>query len=75
MKIVQFVEAFGGGVYTYVKDLCNFLASETSSKYEIHLIYSPNRVEFDQELFSQEIHPSVILHRLDMDREIVVERC
>jgi glycosyltransferase involved in cell wall biosynthesis len=75
MKIVQFVEAFGGGVYTYVKDLCNFLASaNTSSKYEIHLIYSPNRIEFDQELFNQEIHPSIILHRLDMEREIDLKK-
>jgi glycosyltransferase involved in cell wall biosynthesis len=75
MKIVQFVEAFGGGVYTYVKDLCNFLASaEGSSKHEIHLIYSPNRVEFDQELFNQEIDPSIILHQLDMDREIDLKK-
>lgn len=71
MKVVQFVEAFGGGVYTYVKDLCNFLAlSESDSSFEVHLIYSPNRVEFDQEIFEQEIHPSIILHRLDMGREI-----
>ena len=71
MKIVQFVEAFGGGVYTYVKDLCNFLTSvDNSESFEIHLIYSPNRVEFDQDMFDQEIHPSIILHKLDMQREI-----
>ncbi|WP_027385118.1 glycosyltransferase [Epilithonimonas caeni] len=70
-KIVHFVEAFGGGVYTYVKDLCNFLAlAETPLPLEIHLLYSPNRVEFDQQLFNQEIHSSVILHKLDMQREI-----
>lgn len=71
MKIVQFVEAFGGGVYTYVKDLCNFLAlAETDHPFEIHLIYSPNRIEFDPEMFGQDIHPSIILHQLDMGREI-----
>ncbi|WP_345766370.1 glycosyltransferase [Chryseobacterium endophyticum] len=71
MRIVQFVEAFGGGVYTYVKDLCNFLAlAEPDSSFEVHLIYSPNRIEFDQEIFEQEIHPSIILHKLDMGREI-----
>ncbi len=71
IKIVQFVEAFGGGVYTYVKDLCNFLAlAENALDFEIHLIYSPNRVEFDQEIFDREIHPSIILHKLDMRREI-----
>lgn len=71
MRIVQFVEAFGGGVYTYVKDLCNFLAlAEPSLSLEIHLIYSSNRIEFDQEIFSQEIHKSIILHKLNMGREI-----
>lgn len=71
MKIVQFVEAFGGGVYTYVKDLCNFLAeADPDSSFEVHLIYSPNRIEFDHDIFKQEIHPSVILHKLDMGREI-----
>ena len=71
IKIVQFVEAFGGGVYTYVKDLCNFLASvENSLEFQVHLIYSPNRVEFDRDMFDKEIHPYIILHELDMRREI-----
>lgn len=71
IKIVQFVEAFGGGVYTYVKDLCNFLAlADSALDFEVHLIYSPNRVEFDREMFDKDIHPSVILHEMDMGREI-----
>lgn len=71
IKIVQFVEAFGGGVYTYVKDLCNFLALfDKADSFQIHLIYSPNRPEFDKEMFDKEIHPSIILHELDMRREI-----
>lgn len=71
MKVVQFVEAFGGGVYTYVKDLCNFIVSNAqNSNIEVHLIYSPNRVELDKELFLKEIDPRVVLHELDMGREI-----
>ncbi len=71
IKIVQFVEAFGGGVYTYVKDLCNFIALHPeTSHYKIHLIYSSNRVEFDEEIFQKEIHPNVVLHLLEMNRKI-----
>lgn len=75
MKIVQFVEAFGGGVYTYVKDLSNFLATnQTVLKCEIHLIYSPNRGELDKELFHKEIHPDIFLHELDMQRQINLKK-
>lgn len=72
MKIVQFVEAFGGGVYTYVKDLCNFIAENTDDK--IYLIYSPNRVQFKKELFLSEINPKVILIELDIEKEITIKK-
>ncbi|ASK30357.1 glycosyl transferase family 1 [Chryseobacterium sp. T16E-39] len=75
IKIVQFVEAFGGGVYTYVKDLSNFLATHQSDmNCDIHLIYSPNRVELDKELFDKEIHPDIYLHELDMQRPINLKK-
>jgi len=75
IKIVQFVEAFGGGVYTYVKDLSNFLATHQSDiNCEIHLIYSPNRVELDKELFHKEIHPDVFLYEIDMQRSINLKK-
>lgn len=71
IKIVQFVEAFGGGVYTYVKDLSNFLAlNQSQLACEIHLIYSPNRVELDKEIFHKEIHPDIFLHELTMQRSV-----
>lgn len=73
-KIVHFVEAFGGGVYTYVKDLCNFLVQNSTINCEVHLIYSPNRIEFDDEIFRNEIDSKVILHKLDMQREIVLKK-
>ncbi|WP_294304075.1 glycosyltransferase [uncultured Chryseobacterium sp.] len=73
IKIVQFVEAFGGGVYTYVKDLSNFLATNLSDIcFEVHLVYSPNRTEFDKELFHKEIHPDIFLYELDMQRSVNV---
>lgn len=75
IKIVQFVEAFGGGVYTYVKDLSNFLATHQSDiNCEIHLIYSPNRVELDKELFHKEIHTNVFLYEIDMQRSINLKK-
>jgi len=71
IKIVQFVEAFGGGVYTYVKDLSNFLVTNQSDIcFEVHLIYSPNRTELDKELFRKEIQPDIFLYELDMQRSI-----
>lgn len=71
VKIVQFVEAFGGGVYTYVKDLSNFLAiHQHIMPCEIHLIYSPNRIELDKDLFHKEIHPGIHLHEIHMQRDI-----
>lgn len=73
--IVQFVEAFGGGVYTYVKDLSNFLITHQSEiNCEVHLIYSPNRVELDKELFLKEIHPDIFLYELDMQRQISLKK-
>lgn len=71
MKIVQFVEAFGGGVYTYVKDLCNFLIeNNTSNDLEVYLIYSPNRDEFNKSLFLKEINPKVKLIEFNMVRDV-----
>lgn len=71
MKIVQFVEAFGGGVYTYVKDLCNFIIeNDTTNSLEVYLIYSPNRDEFNKNLFLEEINPKVKLHEIEMVRDI-----
>ena len=71
MKIVQFVEAFGAGVYTYVKNLCNFLIeSDASKRIEVYLIYSPNREEFNRKVFEKEIDPSVKLIEVSMHREI-----
>lgn len=71
MKIVQFVEAFGGGVYTYVKDLSNFLIETNESEnLEVYIIYSPNRDEFNKELFLKEINPKIKLIEISMVREI-----
>lgn len=70
MKIVQFVEAFGAGVYTYVKDLCNYIVENHSENTEVYLIYSPNRNEFNHHIFQQEIHPNIKLIEIKMNREI-----
>lgn len=71
MKIVQFVEAFGGGVYTYVKDLCNYLIENAKDNdLEVYLVYSPNRDEFNKDLFLKEINPKVKLIEISMTREI-----
>lgn len=74
MVVVQFVEAFGGGVYTYVKDLCNFIVNNKDyNNIELHLIYSGDRVEFDNDLFLKDIDSRVILHEIKMKREIDIQ--
>lgn len=70
MKIVQFVEAFGAGVYTYVKDLCNYIVENYPKDTEVYLIYSPNRDEFDHHIFYKEINSKVNLIEIKMNREI-----
>lgn len=72
MKIVHFVEAYGGGVYTYVTDLIIFLNnhSEIFDRDDIHLVYSDKRVEFDVERFKNEIPNNVNLHLIPMKRSI-----
>lgn len=65
------MEAFGGGVYTYVKDLCNFLVeNDVTESLQVHLIYSPNREEFNKDLFIKEINPKIKLYEIDMIRNI-----
>lgn len=46
IKVVHIVEALGGGVYTYFKDLTNFFGTpEIQNQIETIVIYSSNRKE------------------------------
>ncbi|MBF4472809.1 glycosyltransferase [Flavobacterium sp. HJJ] len=71
MKVVHIIEALGGGVYTYFKDLSDYFGEDQIRK-EISttIIYSGNRKEIDTEKIGSEFSKGVSLIRVDMFREI-----
>lgn len=71
LNIVHIVEALGGGVYTYFKDLTKFFGDEEIKK-NIHttVIYSSKRKEIIPENITKEFSDQVELIELDMVREL-----
>jgi len=68
MKIVHIVESFGGGVYTYFKDLANFFAQQ--KQVETYIIYSNNRNEVSEEKIYNDFPENIKLISVDMEREL-----
>lgn len=68
MKIVHIVESFGGGVYTYFKDLANFFAQQ--KQVETYIIYSNNRKEVSEEKIYNDFPKNIKLISVDMEREL-----
>lgn len=64
MKIIHIVEGFGGGVYSFLVDLCNSLSKDN----EVILVY--NRREQTPEKFMEDFNPKVKFINLPMRREI-----
>jgi glycosyltransferase involved in cell wall biosynthesis len=62
MKIVHVVEAFGGGVYSFLVDLCNELVNE----YEVVLIYSQR--EQTPKNFKDDFDKKIKFIKVDMCR-------
>lgn len=63
MKIIHIVESFGGGVYSFLVDLCN----NTCSEYEISVYYSIRKETPDN--FRKDFNSSINLINIDMCRE------
>lgn len=71
MKVVHIIEALGGGVYTYFKDLSDYFGEDQIRKnISTTIIYSGNRKEIDPEKIGSEFSEGVSLIRVDMIREI-----
>ena len=68
LKIVHVVEALGGGVYTYFKNLTQVLCE--APDLEVTVIYSGNRDEINNDQVASDFHPKTRLICISMHREI-----
>jgi glycosyltransferase involved in cell wall biosynthesis len=70
LKVVHVIEALGGGVYTYFKDLSYYFGDDEIAKdLSTTIIYSGNRKEIDPEKIESEFSKGVSLIKIDMVRE------
>lgn len=63
-KVMHIVEGFGGGVYSFLLDLCN----KSIEKYDITLVYSKRPQT--PENFKKDFDPKINFIELDMNRSI-----
>ncbi|MGG5506657.1 MULTISPECIES: glycosyltransferase [unclassified Myroides] len=68
MRIIHIVESFGGGVYSYFKDLAVFFSQYPDI--ETYIIYSNKRKEITQDQIDQDFSPSIRLIPIEMEREL-----
>ncbi|MCD0469426.1 glycosyltransferase [Flavobacterium sp. JAS] len=70
MKVVHIIEALGGGVYTYFRDLSTFFGDDEINKNtETTILYSGNRKEIDPQKIKSEFSNGVNLVQVNMVRE------
>jgi glycosyltransferase involved in cell wall biosynthesis len=70
LKVVHIIEALGGGVYTYFRDLSTFFGDDEINKnIETTIIYSGNRKEIDPQKIKTEFSNRVNLIQVNMIRE------
>jgi glycosyltransferase involved in cell wall biosynthesis len=75
IKVVHIVEALGGGVYTYFKNLTHFFGSaEVTKEIDTIIIYSSKRKEIDPENIKKDFSENVTLIEVDMVRELSLIR-
>ncbi|MBB1139440.1 glycosyltransferase [Myroides sp. WP-1] len=68
MRIIHIVESFGGGVYSYFKDLALFFSQYPDI--ETYIIYSNKRKEITQDQIDQDFPSSIRLIPIEMEREL-----
>ena len=68
MRIIHIVESFGGGVYSYFKDLALFF--KQYSDIETFILYSNKRKEITQEQINHDFPSSIRLIPVEMEREL-----
>ena len=71
LKVVHIIEALGGGVYTYFKDLSFFFGDNGETEgIETYIIYSAHRREIDPEKVKSEFSPKVHLIEISMPENL-----
>lgn len=68
IKVLHVSETFAAGVYTYIKDICQYF--DTNNNVESYVIYSGKRKDTDPNRFSQDFSKKVTLIEVEMEREI-----
>lgn len=68
MRIVHIVESFGGGVYSYFKDLALFMSQQKNI--ETIVIYSNRRKEVSEEQIINDFPSNIKMIHLNMEREL-----
>lgn len=68
IKVLHISETFAAGVYTYIKDICQFL--EPINEVKTYVIYSSKRKDTNTENFKKDFSSSTTLIEIEMTREI-----
>lgn len=70
LKVVHIIEALGGGVYTYFRDLSTYFGDDEINKStQTTIIYSGNRKEIDPDKIKSEFSNGTDLVEINMVRE------
>jgi glycosyltransferase involved in cell wall biosynthesis len=71
LKVVHIIEALGGGVYTYFKDLSFFFGARGNAEgIETYIIYSGHRKEIDPDKIKEDFHDNVTLIEVSMAKKL-----
>jgi len=70
MKVLHVVEALGGGVFTYMKELSVFFGKQNKSIIDTTIVYSSKRDEVCDLDLEKELSNGVSLIKLDMNKDI-----
>lgn len=68
IRVLQIIEALGGGVYSYFTDLSHVMGKD--DRVEIFIAYSNKRKEINPEDVAKDFHPNCTLILLDLEKEI-----
>lgn len=68
IKVLHISETFAAGVYTYIKDICQYF--DNINDVESYVIYSGKRKDTNPSKFSQDFSKKVTLIQVEMEREI-----
>jgi len=68
IKVLHISETFAAGVYTYIKDICQYF--DAIQDIESFVIYSGKREDTEPEKFSKDFSDDTTLIEIEMEREI-----